>query len=74
VLLLLSGCAPWKVRPMFELEHRRSHELETRAGVRLIGPKGNLDIYTAPILEISDHRSQKVDAYWSTVGVRWIPK
>jgi len=71
LLLLACGCVGTKIRPMVELEHRRSHELETRFGVNLETRRHSVDVYWAPILEITDHRADKIGGYWSAAGIRW---
>ncbi len=72
-LLLLGACSKGtRLRPFVELEHRRSHTLETRVGGNIVTPKHDIDVYWAPILGISDHVSQKVSLdYPLAFGVRW---
>ena len=73
-LLLLGACSKGsQVRPFVELEHRRSHELESRLGANIETSKHSIDVYWAPIWRVSDHVSSgkfKAD-YYSAVGVRW---
>jgi len=70
IALLLAGCVgPVKVRPLIELEHRYSHDLESRVGVYIEGEKHIIDVYNANRYGISDHVGYGV-GYWGW-GVRW---
>ena len=70
ILVLSSGCVgPVKVRPLVELEHRYSHDLESRVGVYIEGEKHVIDVYNANRYGISNHVGYGV-GYWGW-GVRW---
>ena len=70
ILLLLAGC---KAYPFAEIEHERSHEVEVRAGVTLVGKTTGheVDVFGGRRFRLSDHVDDKVQGRDPIVGLRF---